>query len=128
MTRSEIERVGVTCGSKSSNDVRVGDGGTDKTKGGGDGGGRVEDVTIFVRRDKKGQYQEWTRSRSEGQRSWDGLFGDARLRWFGHVRRKDDGYIGSTVLSMELPGMRKRGRPKMRFMDAMRERTCQWLK
>ena len=37
---------------------------------------------------------------------------------FGHVRRKDDGYIGRR---MQLPGKRKRGRLKMRFMDAVRE-------
>ena len=29
---------------------------------------------------------------------------EARLRWFGHVRRKDDGYIGRRMLRMELPG------------------------
>ena len=35
--------------------VRVGDSGTD---GGGEGGGRVEDATIFIRSDKNGQNQE----------------------------------------------------------------------
>ena len=55
---------------------------------------------------------------------------EARLWWFGHVRRKDIGYIGS-MLRMELPGKRKRGKPR-RFMDALREdmaddRTkCRW--
>ena len=41
-----------------------------------------------------------------------GMFGektrDARLRWYGHLRRKDDGYIGRRMLRMELPGKRKR--------------------
>ena len=46
---------------------------------------------------------------------------EARLRWFGHVWRKDDGYIGRRMLRMELPGKRKRGRSKMRFMDVVRE-------
>ena len=45
-------------GSETSNVVRVGDGGTDEKTGGGDGGGRVEDVTIFIRSDKNGQNQE----------------------------------------------------------------------
>ena len=49
-----------------------------------------------------------------------GKFGEktreARLRWYGHLRRKDDGYIGRRMLRMELPGKRKRGRPKRRFM------------
>ena len=30
----------------------------DETTVGGDGGGRVEDVAIFIRSDKNGQYQE----------------------------------------------------------------------
>ena len=44
----KADREGVHGGSEISNVVRVGDGGTDKKTGGGDGGGRVEDVTIFV--------------------------------------------------------------------------------
>ena len=35
-----------------------GEGGTDEKTGGGDGGGIVEDVTIFIRSDKNGQNQE----------------------------------------------------------------------
>ena len=54
-----------------------------------------------------------------------GRFGEktreARLRWYGHVLRKDDGYIGRRMLKMELPGKRKRGRPKRRFMDVVKE-------
>ena len=36
----------------------LGDGGTDENTGGVDGGGRVEDVTIFVSSDKNRQDQE----------------------------------------------------------------------
>ena len=54
-----------------------------------------------------------------------GRFGEktreARLRWYGHVLRKDDGYIGRRMLRMELPGKRKRGRPKRRFVDVVKE-------
>ena len=54
-----------------------------------------------------------------------GKFGEktreARLRWYGHLRRIDDGYIGRRMLMMELPGKRKRGRPKRRFMDVVKE-------
>ena len=56
-----------------------------------------------------------------------GRFGEktreAKLRWFVHGRRKDDGYniIGRRMLTMELPGKMKRGRSKRRFMDAVRE-------
>ena len=34
------------------------DGGTNDNTGGGDGGGRVEYVTIFIRSDRNGQTQE----------------------------------------------------------------------
>ena len=54
-----------------------------------------------------------------------GRFGEktreARLRWYGHVLRKDDGYIGRRMLRMEFPGKRKWGRPKRRFMDVVKE-------
>ncbi|KAK3511357.1 hypothetical protein QTP70_005279 [Hemibagrus guttatus] len=37
---------------------------------------------------------------------------EARLRWFGHVQRRESEYIGRRMLDMELPGRRQRGRPK----------------
>ncbi|KAJ8375265.1 hypothetical protein SKAU_G00058450 [Synaphobranchus kaupii] len=46
---------------------------------------------------------------------------EARLRWFGHVWRREVGYIGRRMLDMELPGKRRRGRPKRRFMDTVKE-------
>ena len=54
-----------------------------------------------------------------------GRFGEktreARLRRYGHLRRKDDGYIGRRMLRMELLIKGKRGRLKRRFVDAVRE-------
>ena len=53
-----------------------------------------------------------------------GMFGektrDAGLRWYGPLRRKDDGYIGRRMLRLELPGKRKRGWQKGRFMDVVK--------
>ena len=46
---------------------------------------------------------------------------EERLRWYGHVRRKYDVYIGRRVLIMALPGNRKRGRSKGRFMFVVKE-------
>ncbi|KAK3523569.1 hypothetical protein QTP70_002478 [Hemibagrus guttatus] len=42
---------------------------------------------------------------------------EARLRWFGHVQRRESEYIGRRMLDMELPGRRQRGRPKRRVND-----------
>ena len=54
-----------------------------------------------------------------------GRFGEktreARLAWFGHVRRKYYMYIGRRMLWKELSGKMKRGRAKVRFMDVVRE-------
>ena len=58
ITKNTREREGVQGVSETSNPVMVGDGGTDEKAGGGDGSGRVEDVTIFIRSDKNGQDQE----------------------------------------------------------------------
>ena len=60
-------------------------------------------------------------STSEGLGKFGEKTREARLRWYGHLRRKDDGYIGRRMLRMELPGKRKRGRPKRRFMDVVKQ-------
>ena len=46
---------------------------------------------------------------------------EARLSWFGHIQRREENYIGKRMMEMELPGRRKRGRPKRRFMDVVEE-------
>ena len=43
----------------------------------------------------------------------------ARLRWFGHAKRRDQDYVGRQILEMVPPGRRKRGRPKHRWMDCV---------
>ena len=46
---------------------------------------------------------------------------NARLRWYGHVKRREEDYVGKTMMEMALPGRRKRGRPRRRWMDLARE-------
>ncbi|MCJ8728463.1 hypothetical protein PDJAM_G00004720 [Pangasius djambal] len=46
---------------------------------------------------------------------------EARLRWVGHVQRREREYIGRRTLDMELPGRRRTGRPKRRYMDVINE-------
>ena len=38
----------------------------------------------------------------------------SRLRWYGHVKRREEDYVGKRMAEMAIPGKRKRGRPKRR--------------
>ena len=46
---------------------------------------------------------------------------EGRLGWYGHVMRRDQEYVGRKMIEMELQGKRKRGRPKRRFLDVVKE-------
>ena len=44
-----------------------------------------------------------------------------RLRWYRHVKRREEGYVGKRMAKMAIPSKRRRGRPKGRWMDMVRE-------
>ena len=46
-----------------------------------------------------------------------------RLRWYGHVLRKDDDWV-KKYMEYEVPGPRPRGRPKRTWREVVRE-DCQ---
>ena len=46
---------------------------------------------------------------------------EGRLRWHEHVMRKDQKYVKKRMMEMELPGKRKRGKLKRRFLDVVKE-------
>ena len=51
-----------------------------------------------------------------------------RVRWYGHVRRRDDSHMTKIVLNMEVEGVRPRGRTKLGYMDTIRrDMTKNWL-
>ena len=68
-----------------------------------------------------GQYQE-----SEKQsRSCEENTREARLVWFGHARKKTDGYVGRRMLRMDLPGKIKRERPKQTEVNGCGKRVVE---
>ena len=46
---------------------------------------------------------------------------EGRLRWYEHVMRRNQEYVGRKMMEMELSGKRRRGRPKRRFLDVVKE-------
>ena len=46
---------------------------------------------------------------------------EQRLRWYWHMRRGEETYVGQRMLVMVAPGKRRRGRPQRRYTDNMRE-------
>ncbi|XP_068238320.1 uncharacterized protein [Palaemon carinicauda] len=42
---------------------------------------------------------------------------EMRLHWFEHVMRRDQGYVGRRLLAMDVPGRKRRARPKRRWME-----------
>ena len=44
-----------------------------------------------------------------------------RLRWFGHVQRRDKDEATRNILQMSVNGKRNRGRPKLRWRDLVKE-------
>ena len=46
---------------------------------------------------------------------------DATLRWYGHMKRREEGYLGKRMMEMAVPGRRKRERPRRRWMNLARE-------
>ena len=44
-----------------------------------------------------------------------------RSRWYGHVMRRDQEHVKRKMMEMELPGKRKRGKLKKRFLDVVKE-------
>jgi hypothetical protein len=46
---------------------------------------------------------------------------EKRLLWFGHVKRMPGNRLPQTILEWEPEGTRRRGRPKERWIDGVRQ-------
>ena len=45
---------------------------------------------------------------------------ESRLKWYGHVLRREEKHAGKIVMLIEVPEKRRRGRPKWRWLDNIR--------
>ena len=46
---------------------------------------------------------------------------ERRLKWYGHVMRREEYYVGRRAMEMKVQGRRKIGRPKRRWFDRVRD-------
>ena len=46
---------------------------------------------------------------------------EGRLRWYGHVMKRDQEYVRRKMMEIGFQGKRRRGRPKRKFLDVVKE-------
>ena len=46
---------------------------------------------------------------------------EGRLRWYGHLMRRDEDHVARHTMEMEIEGRRKRGRPRKRWRDCVKD-------
>ena len=46
---------------------------------------------------------------------------ERRLKWYGHMMRREEHYVGRRAVVMKVHGRRKRGRPKRRWLDKVKD-------
>ena len=56
---------------------------------------------------------------------------ERRLKWYGHVMRREEHCVGRRAMEMKVQWRRKRGRPKRRWLDKVKddikERDCRLI-
>ena len=45
---------------------------------------------------------------------------EVEVVWYGHVVRREEHYVGRRAMEMKLQGIRKRGRPRKRWLDKVK--------
>ena len=46
---------------------------------------------------------------------------ERRSKWYGHVMRREEYYVGGRAIVMKVQGRRKRGRPKRRWLEKVKD-------
>ncbi len=46
---------------------------------------------------------------------------ERRLKWYGHVMRREEHHVGRRAVEMKVQWRRKRGRPKRRWLDTVKD-------
>ena len=46
---------------------------------------------------------------------------ERRLKWYGHVMTREEHYVGRRAMGMKVQGRRKKGRPKVRWLDIVKD-------
>ena len=46
---------------------------------------------------------------------------ERRLKWCGHIMRRQEHYVGRRAMVMQVQGRRKRGRPKRKWLDKVKD-------
>ena len=67
--------------------------------------------------DSERQNEEWRYQKRAGGREYKSKARESRLRWFGHVHRREQESNLRQVMDIEIPGRRPRGRPRGRWRD-----------
>ena len=76
---------------------------------------------MVVGSDKKGQDKrqicEMDRKNCKARRQTS----ECKAMLYGHLKGKEEGYVGKRMMEMAVPGRRKRGSPRRRWMDLARD-------
>ncbi|XP_047495895.1 uncharacterized protein LOC125043701 [Penaeus chinensis] len=46
---------------------------------------------------------------------------EIRMRWYGHVKRREEGHAAKVAMESKVPGRRPRGKPRKRWRDNVKE-------
>ena len=52
---------------------------------------------------------------------------ESMLEWYGHSMRREEEYVGESVMVMEVQGKRMKGRPKWRWVDSIKHNLTSYL-